>query len=163
MKVKTLNGNLNIIGRNLRKYRKSQRSRQTGHCSDWETDTEECIADDSGRRKSVGEDFWGTGVLFCRKSSELWGRGGGLQPFPISVGTEKGCYRRGTKSVYWNLSNGVSGRERGWRSSRRGSKYRCRVAIFHSADGSKKQKGFSYGLESVGGYRADTGDSFVRE
>lgn len=83
--------------------------------------------------------------------------------FLYQLGTEKGCYRRGTKSVYWNLSNGVSGRERGWRSSRRGSKYRCRVAIFHSADGSKKQKDFSYGLESVGGYRADTGDSFVRE
>lgn len=39
----------------------------------------------------------------------------------------------------------------------------ARFTIFHSADGSQEQKGFSYGLESVGGYRADTGDSFVRE
>ena len=53
--------------------------------------------------------------------------------------------------------------EERWRSGRRGSKYRCRFTIFHSADGSQEQKDFSYGLESVGGYRADTGDSFVRE
>ena len=32
MKVKTLNGNLNIIGRNLRKYRKSQKISQPELC-----------------------------------------------------------------------------------------------------------------------------------
>ena len=80
----------------------------------------------------------------------------------ISWNGKRMLQKRNEKRI-WNLSNGASGRERGWRSGSAVVNTGADLQFSTLLTAARSRRASHMDWESVGGYRADTGDSFVRE